>query len=100
MLSLVQPHVVLKSFEPGIWETFVIVTPGNAFVLEQIDDCGDIAIDEDEAVAVQSKCVATCRRNVVWLTRSTNSVQVRQQNSLINQGLTIGWITCQPILQT
>lgn len=80
---------VFEAFEPGIGQALIVVTPANAPVLEKINDSGDILVDKNEAVTVQSECVAACRRNIVRLARGTNSIIVGEKDSLVDECLAV-----------
>lgn len=65
VFPFVQTRVVQVAIEASIGQAFVVVTPAYSLVLEKIDYCGDITVDENEAVTVQSEGVAACRSDVI-----------------------------------
>lgn len=80
---------VCETLESGIRQAFIVVTPTNTFVLEEIDNGRYVLVDKDEAVAVQAEGISTARRNVVRLTWSPDAVIVGQQDTLLDQSLTV-----------
>ena len=77
VLAHIQAGIILEAFETRVWETLIVVAPADALVLEEIDDGGDVAVDEDEAVAVQAEGVAAGWGDVVGLARGSDAVHIR-----------------------
>lgn len=80
---------VCEALKAGIGQAFVVVTPTNTSILEEIDNGGYVLVDKDEAVTVQAEGISTARRNVVRLTWSPDAIIVGQQDTLLDQSLTV-----------
>jgi hypothetical protein len=87
-LDLVRVRETIKS---RVWETLVVVAPGDAFVFKEVDDGRHVLVDDQETVAVGTECVTTGGCHVGGLTWITDAVQVREQDALVDQGLAVGY---------
>jgi len=69
----VQP---LEPFETGIWQIFLIFGPADAFILQEIDEGGDVSGDLPEAVVVHAEVVAADGGDVIGLAGMGDAVIV------------------------
>lgn len=78
VLALIMTRFEAKSFEARIGQSFVVVSPADTLVFQEINDGRHIFVDQDKAVTIEPKRVAAPWSNVVRLARSPNAVVVGQ----------------------
>lgn len=84
----------LESFETRIRQIFLVFTPADAFLLQKVDEGGDVGGDLPEGVVVQAKIVAADRRDVVRLAWVCDGEVVGQGDTLLLEFLEVGISEC------
>lgn len=80
--NLIHPFL---SLEPGVRHVLLVLAPGNALVLQQVDNRGDVGIDSADSVVVHAEVVASMRGNIIWLRRVSHAKVVAQRDTLVSQ---------------
>lgn len=82
---------ILLPLEPCVRHILLIFTPGDALVLQQVDNGGDVSINGTDGVIVHAKVVTAMRGDIIWLGRVSDSKIVAERDTLAGQPCQVGF---------
>lgn len=90
---------VAHALEARVGHVFLVVRPGDAAVLQQVNDGRDVARRPDKVVVFHAKVVAGNGGHVVGLRRVGDAKVVGQEDALVGKEFKVGYKSIQSVSQ-